>query len=216
VNGRELNFYLAGINNQNFLMRDKETGSYWQQVSGRAVSGPMRGAVLELVSTVELSFGLWKQEQPQGKVMMGNPKWGEDYERGWEQDLKRLPTVVKLEKSALPDRETVLGMEWKGGSRAYPLAKVLEQKVVQDRIGNEPVVLVAGPDGESVRAFRSGKREFFRKDGRDFSLMDSVDGTEWDFRGCNARGECLEPIGLLKDFWFDWQLYHPGTSVYEH
>jgi hypothetical protein len=27
VNGRALHFYLAGINNQNFLMRDKETGT---------------------------------------------------------------------------------------------------------------------------------------------------------------------------------------------
>jgi hypothetical protein len=28
VNGRVLHFHLAGINNQNFIMRDEETGSW--------------------------------------------------------------------------------------------------------------------------------------------------------------------------------------------
>jgi len=32
---RALHFYLAGINNQNFLMRDKETGTWWQQITAR-------------------------------------------------------------------------------------------------------------------------------------------------------------------------------------
>ena len=33
VAGRRLTLHLAGINNQNFLMRDEETGTYWQQIS---------------------------------------------------------------------------------------------------------------------------------------------------------------------------------------
>ena len=34
MDGRELHFRLGGVNNQNFLMYDEETGSWWQQVSG--------------------------------------------------------------------------------------------------------------------------------------------------------------------------------------
>jgi len=34
VDGLKLTFHLAGINSQNFLMRDEETGTYWQQISG--------------------------------------------------------------------------------------------------------------------------------------------------------------------------------------
>jgi hypothetical protein len=40
--------YLAGINNQNFLMRDRETGTWWQQISGRAIFGKLKGASLAL------------------------------------------------------------------------------------------------------------------------------------------------------------------------
>ena len=57
MNGRVLHFYLAGINNQNFLMRDKETGTWWQQITGKAIYGPLKGASLDLVlkRRIELS-----------------------------------------------------------------------------------------------------------------------------------------------------------------
>ena len=46
VQGQALRFHLAGIHNQNFLMRDEQSGSFWQQVSGRCIAGPMKGAPL--------------------------------------------------------------------------------------------------------------------------------------------------------------------------
>ena len=60
VAGLRLTFHLAGINNQNFLMRDEETGTYWQQISGAAVSGPLKGRQLTLVHSDELTFATWK------------------------------------------------------------------------------------------------------------------------------------------------------------
>ncbi len=56
IAGRELWFRLAGLNNQNFLMTDEQTRSWWQQVSGEAVLGPLKGKRLELVRTEEISF----------------------------------------------------------------------------------------------------------------------------------------------------------------
>ena len=69
IDGLKLTFHLAGINNQNFLMRDEETGTYWQQINGAAVSGPLAGRVLKLIPSDELTFALWKAEQPRGTVL---------------------------------------------------------------------------------------------------------------------------------------------------
>jgi len=69
VDGRVLHFHLAGINNQNFIMRDEETGSWWQQVSGKAIHGPLQGRQLKSVFHDEVSFEVWKREQPQGRVL---------------------------------------------------------------------------------------------------------------------------------------------------
>jgi hypothetical protein len=41
VDGRALTFELVGINNQNFVMQDVETGTGWQQVAGEAILGPL-------------------------------------------------------------------------------------------------------------------------------------------------------------------------------
>ncbi len=54
--GLILSFHLAGINNQNFLMRDDQTGTFWQQISGRAISGPLAGLQLEPVYSDEVTF----------------------------------------------------------------------------------------------------------------------------------------------------------------
>ena len=41
VDGQELTFYLVGINNQNFIMADHQTGTWWQQVTGEAIRGSL-------------------------------------------------------------------------------------------------------------------------------------------------------------------------------
>ena len=57
VDGLRLTFHLAGINNQNFLMRDEETGTYWQQISGAGRSRVRsRDSQLTLVHSDELTL----------------------------------------------------------------------------------------------------------------------------------------------------------------
>jgi len=67
VDGRQLHFQLAGINNQNFIMRDEETGSWWQQVTGEAILGPLKGQRLTPVFHDELTFATWKRENLKGE-----------------------------------------------------------------------------------------------------------------------------------------------------
>jgi len=74
-----------------------------------------------------------------------------------------------------------------------------------------------------VRAFVSQSRgsdlELFRKSDSAWMLVDSLTGSEWNFKGCAvsgpATGECLQALPVLKDYWFDWRNYHPGTSIFQ-
>jgi hypothetical protein len=102
---------------------------------------------------------------------------------------------------------------------------------VKDRVGTQPVLLVVGPDGQSVRAFRDripgldGEPDFYRLAAdsgvvmKDTALMmDSTSGSEWNFQGCavsgKCKGLCLERIPMLKDYWFDWRNYNPITTIW--
>jgi len=222
VAGQVLHFRLAGINNQNFLMRDRETGSWWQQVSGRAIAGPLRGQTLELAPYDELTFGWWKLESPQGQVLAPVTKDAKEYESNWEPEVAKLPTVIDFPGSGLASRDVVMGISRNGVSRAYPLTAVVAGSPIQDHLGGEPVVLIVGPDGKSIRAFRSAlgtnEIELFKKSDGPWMLVDSLTGSEWNFRGCAvsgpSTGRCLEQLPALKDYWFDWRNYHPQTSVF--
>ena len=161
VSGKVLHFYLAGINNQNFLMRDKETGTWWQQISGRAVFGPMKGAVLELVPSDELTFGEWKSEVTGGKVLAPVPKYVKEYDSKWESEVAKLPVVISFPGTELKSRDVVVGLKVGGASRAYPWDTLLKQSPVVDRVKGTPLLVVVGPDQKSFRVFIS------RIDGKD-------------------------------------------------
>jgi len=167
VNGRVLHFYLAGINNQNFLMRDKETGTWWQQISGKALYGPLKGSSLELVLSDELTFGEWKSEIFDGKVLSEVPKYVKEYDSNWEPEVAKLPVVISFPDTELKSRDVVVGLEIESASRAYPWEALVKQSPVEDHLQGTPLLVAVGPDGKSVRVFVSridGKNaEFFLK-----------------------------------------------------
>ena len=207
-------------------MRDEETGTYWQQISGAAISGPLKGSRLTLLPSDELTLATWKSEQPWGTVLSDVPEYISDYaKRDWDAGMKRAPTVLDFPEHDLTARDLMLGIQAYGASRAFLYERVIKDKLVKDHVGSEPVLLVVGPDDRSVRAFRGripgvgGASDFYRITGRSgVLLIDDSTGSEWNFQGCatsgKAKGLCLEPIPMLKDYWFDWRNYNPRTTVY--
>ncbi len=234
IAGRRLTFHLAGINNQNFLMRDEETGSFWQQISGRAISGPLQGRELALIFSDELTFAAWKAEAPQGTVLAADPQYASEYEtKNWDVRMRRAPTVIQFPEQGMQARDLILGIQAGGASRAFLYDRVIQEKLVHGRVGAEPVILVVGADGQSVRAFRDiapglppgteDAPEFYRLSGAQLGgalMIDAPTGSRWNFEGCaisgKAKGACLERVPMLKDYWFDWREYNPGTTVWGH
>jgi Protein of unknown function (DUF3179) len=230
VNGRALHFYLAGINNQNFLMRDHETGTWWQQITGKAIYGPLQGAALDLVLSDELSFGEWRTEFPSGQVLAPLAKYTKKYDANWEPDVAKLPVVISFPNTELKSRDVVIGLTINGAARAYPWETFAKQSPVLDRVNGTPLLLVLGPDGRSFRVFISRiddhDAEFFlqansdpQSEKKDWALFDTTTSSQWNFQGCAtsgpAKGQCLARVPALKDYWFDWRNYHPDTTVYK-
>ncbi len=230
VDNRALKFHLAGINNQNFIMRDEETGSWWQQVSGEAIQGPMRGKRLTQVFCDELSFATWKREQPNGRVLLPDERVKDKYEAAnWEEEYKNFPVVVaKNPADKLEPRSLVVGIEVNQSSKAFPFDALQKQQLILDEVGGVPLFLIVGEDQKSVRAFErrlDGQTlDFFAAADDDKSetktrrLIDAETGSVWDFTGKALSGKLtgrqLKQIPVLKDYWFDWKIYHPKTAVY--
>jgi Protein of unknown function (DUF3179) len=227
VNGRRLHFHLAGINNQNFIMRDEETGSWWQQVTGEAIFGPLKGQHLREVFHDELTFGLWKKEKQEGRVLRPDEaiaRAGEYAPADWEARMTKVRVATThAQDAALEPRTLVIGITLNGISKAYPLAEIQKQSPVLDNFGDRPIVLVVGDDKKSVRAFErtvdGRKLEFFLKQpSSPWRLIDAETGSEWDFSGKAVGGQLsgreLKKVSVLNDYWFDWKAYNSRTSIY--
>ena len=228
VDGRVLHFRLWGINNQNFIMRDEETGSWWQQVTGEAILGPLKGQRLRQVFHDELTYGLWKREQPQGRVLRPDEqieRAGKYPTADWDTRMSRVPVATsKGTDPALEPRTLVVGVEAGGASKAYPFDAVLRQSPILDTVGGVPIFIVVGEDEKSVRAYErtveGRKLEFFVKpDTSPLVLVDAETGSLWDFAGRATSGalagRVLNRVAVLNDYWFDWKAYHPETLVYK-
>lgn len=220
VNGQTLKFRLAGINNQNFIMRDEETGSWWQQISGEAIQGKFKGQKLTAVDFDEISYGIWKRENPNGRVLRPD---GEKLESAdWETQVGKMPVRIsgELDKTLEP-RTLVVGVEVNGKAKAYPFSAIEKQNPVLDTVGGKDIVILLGEDKKSVRVFErelDGKvLEFLQKtDSKE--IVDAQTASVWDFSGIASSGELagkqLKKITALKDYWFDWKTYHADTQLY--
>src|ERR1044072_765351 len=78
VDGRVLHFHLAGINNKNCV---------------KAIHGPVQAHQLTSVFHDEVSFAIWKREQPQGRVLKPDERIATAnlYEKAnWEEQVGRM------------------------------------------------------------------------------------------------------------------------------
>src|SRR5437016_13948265 len=206
-------------------MKDEETGSWWQQVTGEAIFGPLKDKHLKPVFLDELTFGIWKLEEPQGRVLRPDEQIaasGKYAPPDWEDRMLRVPVATQVKATVLDKRELVLGITIDDASVAYPVAALQKQNPIIDKLGGTPLVIVLGEDGKSVRAFdrtvEGREREFFLKPNSSPLRLIDDKGTEWDFTGTALNGtftgKPLTRIAVLKDYWFDWQTYNPKTLVY--
>lgn len=209
-------------------MRDEETGSWWQQVTGEAIQGPLKGQRLRPVFHDELTFALWKREQPAGRVLRPNEELaraGKYAPANWEERMTKVPVTTSfiVDKSLEP-RTLVIGLTMNGAAKAYPFAAIAKQSLILDDVGGAPIFIVIGEDQKSVRAYErtvDGRTlEFFVKPNvTPLTLVDAETGSEWDFTGKAIAGPLsgkqLGKVVALNDYWFDWQTYNPKTTVYD-
>lgn len=224
--GRTLHFRLAGINNQNFIMSDEETGTWWQQVSGRAILGPLAGERLEAIPWDEVTYAVWKQEHPRTLVLLPDERAKERYaSTDWEEKVAEYPTVAPADpRDGLKPRDLVVGVTSGTAAKAYPWAALADQNPIIDLLGETPLLVLLHPDGRSLRCYdariEGEALELFLKPGAGPPVVvDGKTGSEWDFSGLATAGSLagrrLVRVACLKDFWFDWKSYHPDTRVYK-
>jgi hypothetical protein len=105
---------------------------------------------------------------------------------------------------------------------AYPFSELRIARVVNDRVGGLPVVIVHQPSSDTTTAFDArakGKVLTFRAANDEASsLSDLETRSTWNAYGLALdgplKGTQLTQVILVPQFWFAWSQFRPGTRIF--
>src|SRR5882672_8746107 len=134
-------------------MRDDETGTWWQQVTGCGMRGPLAGRCLASMDWDEVTFAIWRKEYPRTRVLKPEPDAKENYASAdWETKIAGYPTVTPVvADDPLKPRDLVVGISSGGAATAYPFEQLTKASPILDEVGGTPVLILLHADGRSLR-----------------------------------------------------------------
>jgi hypothetical protein len=242
VDGQELTFGTSGmLRNSDLVMWDRQTQSFWQQITGEALAGDFAAneTVLEQLPSSIIAWEAFADAYPDGRLLarvlddLGNPVRPYDtppyagYDNVDDQPFlfrgKIDDRLVATSRVLTIDGETPV---------AYPFAFLEENLVVNDTIDDSEIV--AFFDDGTFSAFNnlfnerqtSGSVSVFSRevDGRHITfeasergIVDLETGSTWNYAGIAEDGELagtqLEPVVHANHFWFAWAVFKPETVI---
>jgi len=155
----------------------------------------------------------------------GGPGLGGIGERGGIASLLD-PTFISAEEATfLPDNELVLGIDYKGETRAYPYRILVWHEIANDIIQGDPILVTFCPlcfTGVAFHGEIDGQRELFGVSGKLYNselvMYDQSTKSYWPQSLGKAvvgprTGLKLEKIPIDVARWGDWKATHPETKV---
>jgi hypothetical protein len=240
LDGQVLEFGTSGLlRNSDLVMYDRSTESLWQQFTGEAIVGELTGAQLAFLAASIVSFAEFEAAHPDGRVLSRdtgfNRRYGENPYVGYD-SIDQTPFLFRDPVDGrLPAMERVVSVELSDVAVAYPYNVLQEEHVVNDRRGNQDLVVFHVPGtasalgaaviavGEDVGATGvfdptlDGQKLTFRWEGD--QIVDEETGSRWNVLGQSVDGALagreLAPIVHGNPFWFSWAAFKPDTVIYE-
>jgi len=116
----------------------------------------------------------------------------------------------------------IAGLAVGSETMAFDVSALRIARVVNERVGGVPVVVVHQPSIDTTTAFEAranGKALQFQPADEDASRLVDVDThSTWDAYGLcldgPMKGSQLKALILIPEFWFAWSQFRPGTRVF--
>ena len=218
LDGRLLTFGNTSALYQNDLvMFDRQTNSYWPQTGGKAVVGVLTGARLAVLPSSMTTYDAWLRVHPDTLVLSSatglDRSYASDPFRNYATSVNagRVPFPVSsefLNDNRLPSGDLVLVVDDGERARAYPLNQLGDAALHDTWLGEALVVFAtsAGPAGNVFRARLDGQTLRFEFDTASRLYVDTATRSSWDLAGRAVDGELagaqLEQVPSRTAFWF--------------
>jgi hypothetical protein len=238
VGGRTLTFGTTGnLRRSDLVMWDRQTESWWQQLSAEAVVGELTGTRLEVLPSQTLSWADFKRAHPDGDVLSRDTGAKRDYGStpyvGYDRPDSEPLLFGDETDDRLPPKERVVAVFARDETVVVPFSRLRREPVVRTEVGGRPVVVfykrgVESPfDEPTITGSRDvgtaaafdprldGRRLSFQRRGGAF--VDRETGSRWDIAGRavagQLAGERLNPVRHDQQFWFALAAFVPDARI---
>jgi hypothetical protein len=188
VDGTRLNFEVLGVYRRNMVMSDIETGTVWQQGTGEAMFGKMKGTQLTYLPYQQMTLSEWLKLYPSTFIAKESDavKDGIFSKRRLMKMMKVTEKLVapgKTDLTGLPLRENIFGVTVGDVSKAYPVSELKKTKgIVEDKIGDTQVSINYNSKTNHI------------------SIIEKESG---------------KPLVAQSHWWFGWKEFHPETEIWK-
>ena len=220
LNGRDEIFRLVGMDHFNAVFEDQTTKSWWQQASGRAIAGPLKGSMLKEIPSSQLTIDSWIRKYPNSVVMEPDPLYDEryfgleDYDRGTMQS-----SLVKRDYRSWQPKSWIVGVRNDSSSTAYDWNELVKKRVIQDTLEGSPILVAMESDTSSFHVYECKVNGFilqFNTNLVDNHLTDQNTGSTWNMDGLcidgPLKGQQLKSVQAYNEFWHAWERFEPNSK----
>lgn len=214
-NGVPHDFGVIGVDNGTLILYDKQTHSWWSQLFGKSVKGPLEGNRLSKIPSVMTTWGKWKALHPKTTVYV---KPSIPHKPSFQRES--FAYAARNNEGPVKADDLIVGIEGHLEARAYLVRRLVKRRLANDTLESTPILVYMTPDSSTTRIYR---REI---DGRELHLelvaeermRDQETGSVWDpLNGValegELAGETLQPLVSTYAVWFAWRKYRPDTMV---
>ncbi len=238
VEGETLTFGTTGnLRNSDLVMWDRQTESWWQQLTGEAVVGALTGTKLEALPSQTLSWSDFKERYPDGDVLSRDTGHDRDYGanpyEGYD-TADEQPFLLDGEADRrLPPKERVAAAFVGDEVAVVPFPRLARERVVNAEVGGRPLVFLFKPgvrsalDAGAINDSKDvGTAAAFERtlDGRELELraegdgfVDREGGSRFDITGRAVSGPLegrrLPQVRHDQQFWFALAAFVPDARI---
>ena len=226
------------LRNSDLVMWDRQTQSWWQQLTGEAIVGVLSGNRLGFLPASITSWQDFQAGNPDGKVLSSDTGYSRNYGvnpyAGYDRaDLPPFLFRGDLDGRLLP-KERVAAITVAGTDIAFPFSVLADQRVVNYHVNGVDLAVFFEPETQSALdtpsfadARQVGAAAVFRPelDGemltfrfKDERIEDVGTGSGWNILGVAVdgplKGERLAKFVHGDHFWFAWAAFKPDSIIY--
>jgi hypothetical protein len=224
VNGKVHHFAARGLYNGLVLLGDRESGSYWDHITGECVHGPLKGYQLEVFPLLHMNVAQALTNYPGTRVAISKQTLKQRVMVRFTERARRskgglLPPSFKKtmgeEDARRPRMDMGLGVWTNTTQRYYPLERLRAHggALIDELDGRQLLIYVDPTSNTPAALYTDATQCTWQDDALHLDTGDIIrEGVLYDAQGVTQA--VARPMQLFTR-WYGFAYTFPGCEVYE-